>query len=136
MDLKENFINVVKNNYANFNGRARRKEYWSFVLVNFLIGLVFGLLGFITEAATYISSIISLALFLPGLAVSVRRLHDTGKSGWYLLIALIPIIGGLYLIYLMFKEGDQGQNQYGSDPKGIINDDPFAGQRELNNPFS
>ena len=61
-------------------------------------------------------------------------LHDTNRSGWYLLIGLIPIVN-LYLIYLMFKEGDTGANQYGPDPKGIENTDPFAGQRDDYNPF-
>ena len=135
-ELKTNFLKVVRDNYTNFNGRARRKEYWQFVLVNFIISIAANILTFVSEYLAFISFIIAIGLLLPSLAVAVRRLHDTNKSGWYLLIALIPIIGGLYLLYLMVVEGDKGSNQYGPDPKGVENLDPFANQRDEHNPFS
>jgi uncharacterized membrane protein YhaH (DUF805 family) len=90
--------------YATFEGRARRKEYWYFVLfsfiINFLLALFFVPLSLISQ----------LALLLPNIAVSVRRMHDVGKSGWYI---LIPV----YNLILFFTNGDEGQNDYGSDPK-------------------
>lgn len=134
-ELKANFLKVVKDNYANFNGRARRKEYWQFVLVNIIISIITNILTFISDYLVFISFIVGLGLLLPSLAVAVRRLHDTNKSGWYLLIALIPILGSLYLLYLMVVEGDKGTNKYGLDPKGAENIDPFANQRDEQNPF-
>jgi uncharacterized membrane protein YhaH (DUF805 family) len=110
------FVDVLRNKYADFNGRARRSEYWYFVLFNFLIGtavgVVTGLIGI-----DWLSYIYSVALLVPGIAVGVRRLHDIGKSGWWLLISFIPLIGGIWLIILMAKEGDHGSNAFGPDPK-------------------
>ena len=110
------FVDVLRNKYADFNGRARRPEYWYFVLFNFLIGtavgVVTGLIGI-----DWLSYIYSVALLVPGIAVGVRRLHDIGKSGWWLLISFIPLIGGIWLIILMAKEGDHGNNAFGPDPK-------------------
>jgi len=114
---------VVFENYANFKGRARRSEYWYFVLANFLVlivaavidniaGITFGPVGY-----GFIYMAYSLATILPNLAVSVRRLHDVNKSGWFILIALIPIIGAIWLLVLFCTEGDRGTNQYGADPK-------------------
>lgn len=143
------FLKVVKDNYANFNGRARRKEYWMFTLFSFIfssilmildnfLGLKIGggeeIAGYSTGSGV-LGSIFSLAILIPSIAVGVRRLHDVGKSGWNYLWAF-TCIGLLYLLYLFIKEGDQGQNEYGADPKGGENEDPFAGQREANNPFS
>lgn len=127
MEIKDWFLKVVRDNYANFNGRARRKEYWMFVLANLLIGVVFGILGQIASLFSYISGLISLVLLIPGIAVAVRRLHDTNKSGWFLLLALIPFVN-LYLIYLLVIEGDKGPNQYGPDPK--------AEENGINHPFN
>lgn len=143
------YLKVVRDNYANFNGRARRKEYWMFTLVNLIIGsiilrsidMMFGLTIGPTEGVPWysqngtLSSIYSLAVLIPGLAVSVRRLHDIGKSGWNLLW-ILTCIGIFYVLYLHIVEGDQGQNEYGPDPKGGENEDPFAGQRDTSNPFS
>ncbi|MFE8729916.1 DUF805 domain-containing protein, partial [Aeromonas hydrophila] len=95
------YISVLKQ-YAVFNGRARRTEYWMFVLCNvvfmLLVGMVDRLIGSDKEI---LSAIYSLAVLLPSLAVAVRRLHDTDRSGWWLLIGLIPVIGTLVLIYFM-----------------------------------
>lgn len=117
----DNFKKVVFENYANFSGRARRREYWMFALANCLISIVWGVIMGIVglpEACAYIPT---LALFLPGLAVGVRRLHDIGKSGWWLLVALIPLIGGIWLLILMVKDGEPGSNQYGENPKESSN---------------
>lgn len=102
---------VVFNNYGNFNGRARRREFWMFTLLNAIIGygLMF-VLGFISPKLILLSSAYSLALIIPSIAVGVRRMHDVGKNGWYL---LIPI----YSLVLACTEGDKGTNEYGLDPK-------------------
>ncbi len=109
------YLSVLKN-YAVFEGRARRKEYWMFFLVNILISIAFqvvdGVLG-----TVFLGIIYSLAVFVPSLAVGVRRLHDVDKSGWWLLLVLIPVVGVLVLIYFAATEGTQGSNQYGSSPK-------------------
>ncbi|MGE8291182.1 MAG: DUF805 domain-containing protein [Sphingobacterium sp.] len=142
MEIKDWFLKVVRDNYANFNGRARRKEYWMFFLANVLIGVVFGILGRITSVFTFVSGLISLALLIPSIAVAVRRLHDTNKSGWFLLLALIPFVN-FYLIYLLIIEGDKGSNEYGPDPKAEENgsnhpfnqsQDPF-GSSQPKDPF-
>lgn len=125
--LKPNFmewyLKVVRDNYANFSGRARRQEYWMFVLFNliFAFGIAFiaGLLGQMTDTPAFMGlyMIYILGIIIPSIAVAVRRLHDVGKSGWFYLIALIPLIGGIWLIVLFATEGDRGQNMYGPDPK-------------------
>ncbi|WP_421243893.1 DUF805 domain-containing protein [Aeromonas sp. 601019] len=111
------YLSVLKQ-YAVFSGRARRTEYWMFVLCNviamLLLGMVDKLIGGDNEL---ISSIYSLAVLLPSLAVAARRLHDTDRSAWWLLLGLIPIIGTLVLIYFMVCNGQQGPNRFGDDPK-------------------
>lgn len=103
--------------YAEFNGRSRRKEYWMFALFNMIFSLASGviasLIGF-----EMIGSIYSLAVLVPGIAVTVRRLHDIGKSGWMILIAFIPLVGIIWLIVLLATDGNTGENTYGTDPKG------------------
>ena len=90
------YLKVLKDHYLDFSGRARRTEYWMFTLINLLISWGFSLLDIVAETTifTLISTIYSLLVIIPGLAVSVRRLHDVGKSGWYYLLILLPIIGG------------------------------------------
>lgn len=124
------YLKVVRDNYANFEGRARRKEYWMFTLVN--ICIVFALyipfiIGAVAENETIMFIGIGLlilyvlATFLPSLGVVVRRLHDQDKSGWFYLVAFIPFIGGIWMLILMVTEGTSGPNQYGEDPKaGVI----------------
>jgi uncharacterized membrane protein YhaH (DUF805 family) len=111
------FIKALKN-YANFNGRANRSEFWYFILFNLLIVYGFIGLGAITEIDIFpiIGIIILIGTIIPNLALTVRRLHDTDKSGWYYFVALIPLIGGIWLIVLMASEGTIGENQYGPDP--------------------
>jgi uncharacterized membrane protein YhaH (DUF805 family) len=112
------YIEVLKK-YAEFNGRARRMEYWYFFLFNFLImvGLIMigGAMGSSSGGILY--NLYSLAVLIPGIAVGIRRLHDTNRSGWFLLIGFIPVIGWLILIYFFAQDGDASENQYGPNPK-------------------
>ena len=111
------YISVLKQ-YAVFSGRARRTEYWMFVLCNVIVMLLLGIVDkLIGGDNELISSIYSLAVLLPSLAVAARRLHDTDRSAWWLLLGLIPIIGTLVLIYFMVCNGQQGPNRFGDDPK-------------------
>lgn len=121
------YLKVMRDNYANFSGRARRKEYWMFALFQAIIMIVLLILdnvlglgfdiGGIPLGYGVLYTIGALAHFIPGLAVVVRRLHDVGKSGWFYLIALIPFIGIIWLLVLMCTDGDKGDNAYGPDPK-------------------
>jgi len=108
--------------YAVFSGRSRRKEYWIFSLFNIIISIVLGFteaaLGMSGEMGMGIISIIyALFVFLPGLAVTVRRLHDTNRSGWWIFISLIPLIGAIVLLVFMVTDSNEGDNNFGSDPK-------------------
>lgn len=118
------YLKVLKQ-YADFNGRARRKEYWMFFLFNMIFGMIamildnifgiaFGEIGYGPLYGLY-----TLAVFIPGLAVAIRRLHDVGKSGWMILINLIPIIGVIWFFVLLVTDSNPGENQYGQNPKEI-----------------
>lgn len=116
------YLDALKK-YAVFSGRARRKAYWFFVLFNIIIsmvlGFVDGLTGMVGESGMGpLGGLYSLAVLLPGLAVSVRRLHDTGRSGWWLLIAFVPIIGFFVLLYFMVQDSQEA-NEYGPNPKAV-----------------
>lgn len=119
MPMVTAFKLVVFERYAVFEGRAGRAEYWWFFLANFLIGLVIQILAGVSDALVILSVIYSLALLIPGLAVAVRRLHDTNKSGWWLLIALVPLVGIIVLIVFLATDGDPGANQYGNPDPGL-----------------
>ena len=121
------YLKVMRDNYANFSGRARRKEYWMFVLVQAIVmiglmildsvlGLDFELQG-ISLGYGYLYLIGLIVHFIPSLAVLVRRLHDVGKSGWFYFIFLIPLIGVLWLLVLYCTEGQKQDNKWGPDPK-------------------
>ncbi|MCS3454510.1 DUF805 domain-containing protein [Aeromonas rivuli] len=110
------YLTVMKQ-YAVFSGRARRKEYWMFVLCNLGIALVLSLLGQLIGLKEQIANLYSLVVLLPSLAVGVRRLHDTDRCGWWLLINLIPVVGTLVFLYFMVCEGEAGPNRFGEDPK-------------------
>lgn len=115
-----NYVSVLKQ-YVGFKGRARRREYWLFFLANIIVSTLFLLIGSMIMNSSEIAvpnMIYSLAVFLPGIAVGVRRLHDTGKSGWYMLIGLVPLVGPILLIVFLATEGTKGDNIYGPDPKG------------------
>ena len=109
--------------YATFSGRARRMEYWLFVLFYAVVSIVatvvdvsLGLTLGGEDGMGLISTICGLALFLPSLAVSVRRLHDTGRSGWWILLMFVPIVGMIVLIVFFCLGGDEGRNRFGPDP--------------------
>lgn len=108
------YIQALKK-YAVFNGRATRSEYWFFFLFNILISIAIGLVvGILGESVDFLNSIYSLAVLLPSLAVGVRRLHDTGRSGWWYLLALIPIVGWIVLLVFLAEKSGEGSNKYGS----------------------
>ena len=117
---------VVFQNYANFNGRARRSEYWYFYLTNMIVYiLLVVLMGIFANISSTLSGLFmlvyvvyALAMIIPGLAVAVRRLHDVDKSGWFLLLSIIPVVGPILLLIWFCTEGTRGTNIYGSDPKG------------------
>lgn len=114
---------VVFENYANFSGRARRSEYWYFAVVNLLLAILafiidsFLGLNFDEGSGGPLYLLVALGTLLPGLAVMVRRLHDQNKSGLYVLIIFVPLIGSIWLLILLFKDGTSGKNKYGDDPK-------------------
>ena len=108
-----NFVDSIKicfSKYADFNGRAKRPEFWWFTLFLFLANLVLGMLG------DMISMLFSLATLLPSLAVGARRLHDTNRSGWWQLLWLIPVIGWIVMIVFLVQEGEAGDNRFGNVP--------------------
>ena len=121
-----NWYLKVLNQYADFNGRARRTEYWMFALFNLIFAIIAAVLDnmFGIAAVEYgygpLYLVYNLAMFIPSLAVGIRRLHDIGKSGWMMLLALIPILGSIWLIVLMATNGDSDENQYGPNPKEIM----------------
>ncbi len=125
--------------YAKFNGRSRRSEYWFATLANFLVIMIAYMLmipaivesantGYMSDGMAVFMALVALAIFgysiavmIPGLAMGVRRLHDVGKSGWFMLLGLIPYIGGIILFVFMVQDSQPGANQYGTNPKeGII----------------
>lgn len=113
-----NIIAIVKSvilkNYVNFEGRATRPEFWWFFLFNVIVSLILNLFG--PKVGTTLSGIWSLAILLPYLGLSVRRLHDINKSGWYLLVGLIPLVGWVLLVYWWAQPGERIENQYGPVP--------------------
>ena len=111
------FVGVFKK-YAEFSGRSRRSEYWYFTLFHFLAliaSLFLGVLIGIEFPIFYIAYL--LASFIPSLAVLVRRLHDTNKSGWWFLVSFIPLVGTIVLIVFLATDSDPNENQYGLNPK-------------------
>jgi uncharacterized membrane protein YhaH (DUF805 family) len=116
------YVEVLKK-YAVFTGRARRMEYWYFALFNlivsFVLGFIDGMTGTVSQTTGLglLSSIYLLAVLIPGIAVSIRRLHDTDRSGWWLLLVFVPLIGAIVLIVFFVQDGKAGANQYGADPK-------------------
>lgn len=118
------YLSVLKK-YAEFSGRSQRAEYWYFVLFNIIIVFVLvfidGIIGTFDPVSGYglISGLYTLAVLIPAIAVGVRRLHDVGKSGWMLLIGLIPLIGFIWLIILMVTDSNPVNNKYGPNPKWI-----------------
>lgn len=111
------FKDAVTKNYAKFDGRTSVGGYWRFFAINFAITLVLYVLALASNIFFVLYALYSLALFIPGLSASIRRLHDTGRSGWWLLIAFIPLIGAILLIVWSASSGNPGPNQYGAPPR-------------------
>ncbi len=112
------YFDVLKK-YTVFGGRAARKEYWMFVLLNFIVSLIIGIIGGILHFGNILSILYALAVLLPGLAVLFRRLHDTGRSAWWVLICFVPFVGAIVLIVFACLDSQPGDNQYGPNPKGV-----------------
>ncbi len=117
------YLGVLKK-YTVFEGRARRKEYWFFILFNMLISMALGFVERLTgnvdpdTGLGILSGIYAIGIMIPGMAVSVRRLHDTGRSGWWLLITFVPVLGAIIFFYFMVLDSDAEVNEYGPSPKG------------------
>lgn len=120
-----NYFLAALKKYVVFSGRARRKEFWYYSLFSIILLILAivldNVLGTTMDPLPYgaFYVLIGLAMFLPGLSVSIRRLHDVGKSGWFYLIGVIPIIGSIWLLILFLTGGDPGDNEYGADPKAV-----------------
>jgi uncharacterized membrane protein YhaH (DUF805 family) len=115
------FVDAIKsgfNNYVNFQGRARRSEYWFWFLFTFLLSIVASIIDGVL-GIYLLAGLAMLATILPSIAVGVRRLHDTGRSGFWLFIALIPLVGAIVLIIFYVSDSQPGANQYGPNPKGL-----------------
>lgn len=119
--------------YADFSGRSRRKEYWMFVLGVFIVAIVLsiienmaGLSGMVGGVYGPLMTIFFLGILIPSIAVQVRRFHDQDKSGWFVLLALIPFVGGLVVLVFMCLEGTRGPNRFGPDPKDPSGAEVFA----------
>jgi uncharacterized membrane protein YhaH (DUF805 family) len=111
-------VRVCFSKYVTFTGRARRSEYWWFVLFVALVSLVASAIDFSADIMVF-QVIVGLALLLPELAVAVRRLHDTDRTGWWLLIGLVPVIGGIVLLVFFLIDSDPDANRYGASPKEV-----------------
>jgi uncharacterized membrane protein YhaH (DUF805 family) len=103
--------------YAEFSGRSRRSEFWIFALVNFLVSLALGLIEAVVGLPPSLSVIYALFVLIPWIAVTVRRLHDTDRSGWWILVWFVPVIGFFVMLLFMILEGTKGPNRFGPDPK-------------------
>lgn len=113
-------VRTVLSKYTDFSGRARRSEYWYWSLAMFLTFFVVGMIMVTSSTlGTLLEVVLLLAVLLPSLAVTVRRLHDTGRSGWMCLISLVPLVGGLVLLVFTVSDSTPGPNRYGPAPKAL-----------------
>lgn len=123
MDVTMKWYLGVLKKYAVFGGRARRKEYWYFSLFSFIVQLLFLVIDYsigtldLNTGTSLLFAIYGVVVTIPCMAVSVRRLHDTGRSGWWFLIGLVPIVGALALLVFLLQDSKPGENQYGPSPK-------------------
>ena len=118
------YLKVVRDNYANFSGRAQRAEYWTFALLNIIFGCIIAVADtFISGGFIYMAY--GLGILIPALAVSIRRLHDVDKSGWCLLLAFVPVVQLILLVWYC-TDSTPGDNQFGPNPKGIGGSAPAA----------
>lgn len=122
------YLKVVRDNYFNFSGRARRQEFWMFMLINFIIAAILSVLDSVLglnfgseQQNGMLNTIYSLLVFIPTLALYVRRLHDYGKSGWWILLLFFIIIGWIWLLIWFCMEGENKPNKWGENPKGTGN---------------
>jgi uncharacterized membrane protein YhaH (DUF805 family) len=120
-----NWYLAVLRKYAVFTGRARRKEYWGFALINFIITIVLVAISGMSRGSglviilSLVVLLYSLAIIVPSVAVAVRRLHDIDMSGWWMLIGFVPVIGGIALLVLTVLDSNPGENRYGPNPKNL-----------------
>ncbi|WP_371537035.1 DUF805 domain-containing protein [Streptomyces sp. NBC_01023] len=112
------YLDVLKN-YVGFSGRARRQEYWMFTLFSIIISVVLAIISMAVLDSNWLSGLYTLAVLLPTLAVTVRRLHDTGRSGGWIFIALVPLVGWIILLVFLVLEGERQSNSHGPDPKAV-----------------
>lgn len=123
MSFQDAVTTVLTKKYADFSGRARRSEYWWFSLFLFLVYVgilvVFNAILGLRTLSTLLIWVAWLGVIVPGIAVTVRRLHDTGKSGWWILISLIPLVGPIVMLVFTVSDSTPGDNQYGPNPKGV-----------------
>ena len=119
------FIDCLTKKYACFSGRARRQEYWLFFLFNLIASIIINVIGGVLAGATgvdafaFLGAIYNLAVLIPSFAVFCRRMHDTGRSGWWWLIGLIPFVGWIVLLVFCCLDSQPGENKYGPNPKGL-----------------
>ena len=117
---------MALNKYSQFSGRSRRSEYWYFLLFNMIFTVVAVIIDSILWEVPILYLLYSLGVFIPGLAVTIRRLHDTNKSGWWMLISIIPLIGAIVILVFLATEGDHSDNQYGPNPKSTSEEDHIS----------
>lgn len=110
------YLKVLRD-YAKFDGRARRQEYWMFSLINVLIMIGIGFVEGLFGSWGILGLVYALGVLIPNLAVGVRRLHDTDRSGWWLLVSLIPVVGIIVLLVFLVQDSEAGANRYGPNPK-------------------
>lgn len=112
------YLDLLKNKYAQFNGRARRSEYWYFVLFNFIVALGLGMVtAFVGIGMGFLNYAYSLAVLIPSIAVGIRRLQDTGRHGLWLLVGFVPLVGWIVLLVFLVQDSQPIDNQYGPNPK-------------------
>lgn len=125
MELVEAWKFAVLKNYANFEGRNRRTPYWMFFLANLCVNLTVAVIFWLLAATKlrgvaiiffFLSLAYAIVMLIPGLAATVRRLHDIGKSGWFILISIVPLVGGIILLIFLLQKSDPGPNKYGPEP--------------------
>lgn len=120
VSFKEAVVRALTQNYCNFIGRASRSEYWWFALFNFILAAVISVVFYSGDTARMVvTGIVNLVLLLPCLGLSVRRLHDIGKSGWWLFISLIPLVGAILLLVWFCKDSEPQANEYGPEPNMV-----------------
>jgi uncharacterized membrane protein YhaH (DUF805 family) len=117
------FIDPVKNHYVDFEGRASRQQFWMFILLYVVFAIALAMVEVAVGLDDILTSIYGLVLFLPYLGLAVRRLHDINRSGWWILIGLVPLVGFIVLLVFYVKQGDSEANQYGPNPLGTTGDD-------------